>query len=183
LASRAVIDLKLDPENGLTPAACYLSRGISSRNRDWSRNTGNRDALALALCAAAGISGSARHPILFGALPMNCLSLAAIVVVLLVPDELAPTLKSGDPAPPLAVSRWIKGEAAKQLECGKMYVVEFWATWCGPCIGCMPYLTELHKVYKDRVTFISVNVAERTRRSCPILGEDGRRDGLCRRHG
>jgi thiol-disulfide isomerase/thioredoxin len=91
---------------------------------------------------------------------MLCLTLAAAMVALLPPDNSTPTLKIGDPAPPLAVSRWIKGQPVKQFEPGKTYVVEFWATWCGPCVGCMPYLTELHKIYKDRVTFISVDVAE-----------------------
>jgi thiol-disulfide isomerase/thioredoxin len=92
---------------------------------------------------------------------MSCLSLAAVTFALFALEKTTPTLKIGDPAPPLAVSRWLKGEPVKQLEPGKTYVVEFWATWCGPCIGCMPYLTELEKVYKNRVTFISVDVAER----------------------
>jgi thiol-disulfide isomerase/thioredoxin len=91
---------------------------------------------------------------------MNCLSLAAVMFALVAPEKTTPTLKIGDPAPPLAVSRWLKGEPVKQFEPGKTYVVEFWATWCGPCVGCMPYLTELHKIHKDRVTFISVDVAE-----------------------
>ncbi len=92
---------------------------------------------------------------------MSCLILAAVTFALFAPEKTTPTLKIGDPAPPLAVSRWLKGEPVKQFEPGKTYVVEFWATWCGPCVGCMPYLTELHKIYKDRVTFISVDVAER----------------------
>jgi thiol-disulfide isomerase/thioredoxin len=79
---------------------------------------------------------------------------------LFAPEKTAPTLLIGDPAPTLAVSRWLKGQPVKQLDPDTTYVVEFWATWCGPCVGCMPYLTELHKIYKNRVTFISVNVAE-----------------------
>jgi thiol-disulfide isomerase/thioredoxin len=92
---------------------------------------------------------------------MNCISLAAVTFALFAPERTTPNLKIGDPAPPLAVSRWLKGEPVKRFDTGKTYVVEFWATWCGPCVGCMPYLTELHKIYKDRVTFISVDVAER----------------------
>ena len=91
---------------------------------------------------------------------MNCLSLAAVLVASFLPETATPSLKIGDPAPPLTVSRWLKGGPVRRLEPDKTYVVEFWATWCGPCVACMPYLTELHRIYKGRVTFISVNVAE-----------------------
>jgi thiol-disulfide isomerase/thioredoxin len=40
---------------------------------------------------------------------------------------------------------------------GKVYVVEFWATWCGPCIASMPHLAELQEKHGDDVTFISVS--------------------------
>jgi thiol-disulfide isomerase/thioredoxin len=66
----------------------------------------------------------------------------------------------GDPAPKLEVKEFVKGEPVKSLEKGKVYVVEFWATWCGPCRATIPHLTELQKAHKD-VTFIGVSVYER----------------------
>ena len=60
------------------------------------------------------------------------------------------TLKVGDPAPPLKVAAWLNGEEIKSFAPGKVYVLDFWATWCGPCIMMMPHLAELGREYKDK---------------------------------
>jgi thiol-disulfide isomerase/thioredoxin len=71
----------------------------------------------------------------------------------------AQTLGIGDPAPRLEVKAFIKGEPVKALEPGKVYVVEFWATWCGPCRATIPHLTELQR-QRPNVTFIGVSILE-----------------------
>ena len=38
--------------------------------------------------------------------------------------------------------------------------MEFWATWCGPCIAAIPHLTELQAKYPD-VRFVGVAASER----------------------
>jgi thiol-disulfide isomerase/thioredoxin len=71
----------------------------------------------------------------------------------------AQTVSVGDPAPKLEVKEFVKGEPVKGFEKGKTYVVEFWATWCGPCRTSIPHLTELANKNPE-VAFIGVSVWE-----------------------
>lgn len=68
----------------------------------------------------------------------------------------APTLSVGDPAPPLRIAKWIKGPAVGAYTPGKVYVVELWAVWCGPCLAGMPHLTEIQKRYGSKVQVIGL---------------------------
>jgi len=60
----------------------------------------------------------------------------------------------------MKVFRWIKGKPVDRFEKGRLYVVEFWATWCGPCRASIPHLTELAKKYSGKVTFSGISVWE-----------------------
>jgi thiol-disulfide isomerase/thioredoxin len=97
------------------------------------------------------------------------LSLSLLLAAGLIPAPAAPqgpaptpTLEIGDPAPPLTIDTWVKGEAVPALEKGKPYVVEFWATWCGPCRQSIPHLTELQARFKEQgLTVIGISASEK----------------------
>lgn len=74
-------------------------------------------------------------------------------------NDAPPALTVGSSAPALKVGRFLKGEPVTSFEPGKIYVIEFWATWCRPCIKAMPHISELQKQFPE-VTFIGVNVWE-----------------------
>lgn len=75
-------------------------------------------------------------------------------------DEL---LTIGSVAPQLDVEHWIQNgngffKPVTKFEPGKAYVVEFWATWCGPCISSMPHLAELqNKLRGQNVQIVSIS--------------------------
>jgi len=82
-------------------------------------------------------------------------------------------LTVGSPAPALSVEKFLKGDEVKSFEPGKVYVVEFWATWCPPCVASIPHLTELQSTH-PQVTIIGVASSERTKPGQP----DSRLAGL-----
>lgn len=77
----------------------------------------------------------------------------------------AVSLKAGDMAPAFVPGTWLKGEPIPGLAKGKVYVLEFWATWCGACKAAMPHVSELARKHAGKITFIGVNVQE-TGKSC-----------------
>lgn len=69
-------------------------------------------------------------------------------------------LMLGDPAPQLKISNWVKGDPVDLAKgVGKnCYLIEFWATWCPPCIESIPHLTELQRKYrKDGLVVLGIS--------------------------
>jgi len=78
-------------------------------------------------------------------------------------------LNVGDKIPELKYDKWLKGTPIKKYEKGRLYIFEFWATWCGPCRASMPHLSEVAEKYKDKLTVVGVDVWESSGGHAPTI--------------
>jgi thiol-disulfide isomerase/thioredoxin len=100
--------------------------------------------LSLAGCAPAETNQAATNP----ANPVSAASVG--------PDG----IQAGDLMPEVRLSNHRSGQAMTLSSLrGKPVLVNFWATWCGPCRDEIPKLNELAQKY-PKLTIIGVNVAE-----------------------
>ncbi|MGX8009829.1 TlpA disulfide reductase family protein [Mesorhizobium sp. ORM8.1] len=58
-------------------------------------------------------------------------------------------LRIESPAPAIKVNDWLRGKPLATFQPGMVYLVEFWATGCGPCVAAMPLLMQLQEKYQD----------------------------------
>ena len=65
-------------------------------------------------------------------------------------------LAVGDQAPAIQIQQLVHGASLDAEAAGAVQVIEFWATWCGPCLSGMPHLSELQQVYRDQVTILGI---------------------------
>lgn len=63
----------------------------------------------------------------------------------------------GQAAPGLFVSAWVQGDPVSRLEPGRVYVVEFWASWCAASKRAMPRLSALQRAHAEGLTVLAVS--------------------------
>jgi peroxiredoxin len=91
---------------------------------------------------------------------------------------LAQGVSVGDEAPSVELEAWAqlaKGEKPPSLDAlkGKIVLIEFWGTWCGPCVRSMPRIQALHVRLKERglkVLAISYETLDVTKPFCEKNG-------------
>ena len=68
------------------------------------------------------------------------------------PQTPSPGLKVGDPAPKLELETVLSRSGALNWPAlrGQVVVLEFWATWCAPCVAQIPHLNALVKKFENR---------------------------------
>jgi thiol-disulfide isomerase/thioredoxin len=114
------------------------------------RTNGKKFRIALAVCALA-ILGLARISLKASArLQQPEQQQQQQVVIRFVRDP--------DPAPDLKVKDLDGKELSLQAYKGKVVLLNFWATWCGPCRAEIPSLIRIQEEYKDRLQIIGIEV-------------------------
>jgi beta-lactamase regulating signal transducer with metallopeptidase domain/thiol-disulfide isomerase/thioredoxin/protocatechuate 3,4-dioxygenase beta subunit len=74
--------------------------------------------------------------------------------------SLKPQIVEGKTAAPDFTARDLGGREIKLADFkGKYVLLDFWATWCGPCIGELPYLREAHKKFGGRDDFVMIGLS------------------------
>ena len=105
-----------------------------------------------------------------------------------------PQLRIGEPAPPITIDGFVQApsEAVATWEAlkGRVVVLEFWATWCVPCMDAMPHINAIVDHFKDKpVQFISITkeaeglvgnfLREHTLKSWVAVDADGSMSRAC----
>jgi len=88
-------------------------------------------------------------------------------------EPTAPPITVGSKAPPITAAAWIKGDPLPAADAGKVWVVEFFATWCVPCRRSMPKLSALATKFGSQGLWV-VGVASVEPRGEPDVREFAR---------
>jgi thiol-disulfide isomerase/thioredoxin len=82
----------------------------------------------------------------------------------------------GKPMPSLQVTDWMNGEVKPADLKGKVVVVDFYATWCGPCMRAIPHNNEMLKKYADK-GLVVIGVCT-SKRGQEVFSDNARQHGI-----
>ena len=92
----------------------------------------------------------------------STLWLIVVLALSIPPRSFGNGLKIGAPAPPLNLAKVLQATNATEATWdnlrGKVVVLDFWATWCGPCVAAIPHWNDLAKQFHDKpVVFLAIS--------------------------
>jgi len=101
-------------------------------------------------------------------------SIFALLVCVFAASSIASSGLEGQPAPDFALKSSSGANLRLSEYRGDVVMINFWATWCGPCRQEMPLLDELYTRYQ-RVGFnlLGVNIDDDSGRAMKMIGELG----------
>src|SRR5438874_6947227 len=82
------------------------------------------------------------------------LSLCAVLPAFAAEKQLWAKSLINQKAPELFVEKWLSKEPDRK---GKFVLIDFWATWCGPCRRAIPELNAIHKTFGDKLVVIGLS--------------------------
>ncbi|WP_316835409.1 redoxin family protein [Pedobacter nutrimenti] len=75
-------------------------------------------------------------------------------------ETLKPSFGMGSEVSEYPKVQWIQGDPVTRFDKDKIYIVECWATWCGPCKAAIPHVNQLQKKFGNKVVIIGQNIWE-----------------------
>jgi thiol-disulfide isomerase/thioredoxin len=142
----------------MTPVPTTIVFDASGKLAGWSAGFGPRyDETLGNLLLRAGVKLAAAD------MPAKVWTAADVAAATPKPEPKVELLKVGAQAPDF-VSQTLDGKDVRLSDFrGKVVVLDFWATWCGPCIASMPHTQEVAAHYKDQGVVVLANCTSDTR--------------------
>lgn len=84
-----------------------------------------------------------------------------------------PSAVSGDPVPDMAIEAFSGETVTLAAYEGTPTVVNFWASWCPPCVAEMPDLEAVHEQGGGAVVFVGVNTQDTPERAAALVDQTG----------
>jgi thiol-disulfide isomerase/thioredoxin len=106
------------------------------------------------LLSGLRVSDSVRWPRIGFKSASSFLALFALCLLTVAAKDIGAKSVLNQKAPDFVVGKWLTPEPGRK---GKFVLVDFWATWCGPCRKTIPRLNDLQKQFADKLVVVGVS--------------------------